>query len=71
MIVDPAHWGSDQAPDSFPRVPPSGVTPDFKGEIASTYGITTTPAFVIAPAEGRARVVSKASDLIPEISKLL
>jgi hypothetical protein len=45
--------------------------PDFKGEIASTYGITSTPAFVIAPAQGKARVVSKASDLIPELSKFL
>jgi hypothetical protein len=70
MIIDPAAWEADESA-SMTKIPPSGVTPDFRGEIAATYGITAGPGFVIAPENGRARVVSKLSDLIPEISKLL
>jgi TPR repeat protein len=71
IVIDPAKWQQEQETNSISKIPPSGVMPDFKGEIASTYGITSTPAFVIAPAQGKARVVSKASDLIPELSKFL
>jgi hypothetical protein len=71
VVIDPAAWKPDRSSLPASKIPPNGFTPDFKGAIAATFGIKSTPAIVVAPAQGNAKVISDPNQLFSEMSNLL
>ncbi|MGE8063957.1 sel1 repeat family protein [Pseudomonas sp. NPDC089569] len=72
VLIDPETWDPKQvftpASGSMPIV---GFRPDLNGEEARKYGVRTTPAVVLVPENGNARIINNTHSLISELSMVL
>lgn len=69
--IDPASLRSGSNPIGGVSIPPNGVTPDFQGQLAKQYGLTSLPAAVIIPPNGSSHIVSDISAVSKNILRLV
>lgn len=72
VLIDPKTWDPKRvftpASGSMPMV---GFRPDLNGDEARKYGVRTTPAIVLVPANGQSRIINNAQSVISELSTVL
>lgn len=71
MVIQPASWKPDSSPIVGTSLPPTGFTPDFKGQMAAKNGVSHFPAVVVRTPKGHTRIVDDLSSLSTVISSLL
>lgn len=71
VAINPAEWKPEGAPTGGTSLPPTGFTPDFKGQLAAQHGVKRLPSVVVVPPEGKETVVDDLSSLPTLISNLL
>lgn len=71
VSIDPSNWTPESTPIGASSIPPGGVMPDFRGQIAASHGVTRTPAIVVVPKNGTKTVVTDLNSLPNLISRLL
>ncbi|MCF5381948.1 hypothetical protein GIW05_00230 [Pseudomonas syringae] len=71
MLVQPASWKPDTSPIGSTSLPPTGFTPDFKGQMSAKYGVNHFPAVVVRSTKGQSRTVDDLSSLSTVISSML
>tara|TARA_R110002124_G_scaffold128157_23_gene288792 strand:+ start:20143 stop:20907 length:765 start_codon:yes stop_codon:yes gene_type:complete len=69
--IMPEDIGSSTPPLGGFAIPPGGVTPDFKGAIASSYGIQSLPALVFVSGDGTPTMFNDFENLELKLNELL